>query len=205
MNGDEVGHLIRQLAQQQLSGFRPMLYGHISTYDPTGNRVKVIFPSLRDDDNAPTQSGWMPLASMSVGNGYGIQVAPVGGSTLTNPTAGEQVLVAVLDHKLGVCACLGMTYNGAAQPPSTVLEQPLLPGEVVIFNNSGTFWRLHANGNAEMNAQGTIIATATGNIDINAVGQANVTAPIILFDGASTMNGDLLVNGNINATGTIGS
>ncbi|HTI81727.1 MAG TPA: hypothetical protein VL614_14865 [Acetobacteraceae bacterium] len=214
MNGDEFAHSVRQLAQQQMADFRPILYGHIATYDPAGHRVKVIIPSLRDDDPAPTESGWMPLNSMSIGAGYGVQVAPFGGATIDNPTGGEQVLVGLMDHKRGVCACLGMTFNGVMQPPATVLEQPLQPGETVIFNKSGTFWRLHSNGDVETNAQGNVLVTAAQNVSITSAETVTVTgtSQIDILSGNVNLgavggkkiarDGDPVISGTIQASTT---
>lgn len=159
MNADQLAHLLKQFAGQQMIDFRPLVYGHIAQYDPNLHRIRAIIPSLRDDDPAPVLSPWMPLGSMMVGAGWGIQVAPVGGATIEQPTAGEQVLIGLFDRQRGVCACLGMTFNGVQQPPSTVLGTPLLPGEMVLFNQSGTFIRTHNNGDLETVAMGDVSTT----------------------------------------------
>ena len=227
MNTDEFAHLVRQLAGQQNQSVKPVAYAHIATYDPLGHRVRVVIPSLRDDDTAPTLTGWMPLLSSSVGPGYGVQIAPFGGATVDNPTAGEQVIITLMDLQRGSaqCACMGMTFNGPMQPPAAVADsfttQPLQPGEAVVYNQSGTFWRLHANGDVETNAQGNILMTGAKEMTVNTLGdvviqsagtitiggadQADILSTLVNLGGASggrkiARDGDPVVGGVIQAS-----
>ena len=91
MLADELMHTIKQLVAQALVDQRPFVYGHISSYDPNGHRVKCIIPSMTDENGVPLLSPWMPMGSLSAGAGYGVQVIYQGGATAQNPTGGEQV------------------------------------------------------------------------------------------------------------------
>ena len=200
MIGDELGHLIRQLAGQQDIEFRPLAYAHIASYDASTHRIRVIVPSLRDDDPAPTLSGWIPMVAGQVGNGYGVQSAPFGGATVANPTGGEQVILGLFDKMHGVVACLGQTFNGVSLPPATALSAPVLPGETVIFNKAGSFVRLHANGDVEVNTKGKTLVNAVGDVNIVTAGNVNLGAlggRKIARDGDSVSTG-----GTIQATTT---
>lgn len=185
---DELAHLLKQQAAMQTGDFRPLVWGHISSYDPATSRVKAIIPSLRDGDTSPTETGWMPLMSASVGAGFGLQIAPFGGATLESPTAGEQCLVGLFGGLRGVASttavCLGMTFNAPNQPPDEELSPPLQPGEVVLRQKSGTFIRLSANGDLEVvstndvnvTVQGTVVANVTGDATVTVEGDATITA-----------------------------
>ena len=140
MLADELMHTIKQLVAQALVDQRPFVYGHISSYDPNGHRVKCIIPSMTDENGVPLLSPWMPMGSLSAGAGYGVQVIYQGGATAQNPTGGEQVLVGLFDRARGVSAVPALFFNNENQPPATNLPSgasPAVPGDVLISNPSG--------------------------------------------------------------------
>ena len=123
---DELVHMVRQAAQQQAEdGLGPFAYGHIASYDPARHRVRVIFPGRRDENGLLVMSGWMPMSTAAVGAGWGLQYVPVGGATQQNPTAGEQVLVGILDRKRGTAAVLAVYYGADAAPSPGTSPAPL--------------------------------------------------------------------------------
>lgn len=161
-SADEFANLIKILASQQQET-RVFAYGHITNYDPTLQRVRVQFPTICDELGNPALSPWMPLGTVWAGNGFGLQVAPVGG---------EQVVVLLIDNKRGVQASATMTYNQTLLPP----VPGLIAGEAVLWHESGSFLYFHTSGEIEMNAQGDIDLTATGDINATAGGDVNVMA-----------------------------
>lgn len=170
MNGDEFGHLIRQFAGQQQSDFRPLVYGHIANYDATLHRIQAIIPSFRDDDPAPVLSPWMSLGSLMAGNGWGLQIAPLGGATLENPTAGEQVIIGLFNHSNGgtPAAVMSVSWNESTPAPGS-LAGGLAAGEAVLRHSSGTYFKLAANGDLIENSAHDIVQTATHDVAISAV------------------------------------
>ena len=165
MLADELMHTIKQLVAQALVDQRPFVYGHISSYDPNGHRVKCIIPSMTDENGVPLLSPWMPMGSLSAGAGYGVQVIYQGGATAQNPTGGEQVLVGLFDRARGVSAVPALFFNNENQPPATNLPSgasPAVPGDVLISNPSGSLLRLHANGDLEYIGTGKVIITTQG-------------------------------------------
>lgn len=160
---DQLTHLIKQLAAQQTES-RVFAYGHISSYDVNLHRVRVTFPALRDEEGNQEISPWMPLSSIWVGNGFGIQIAPIGG---------EQCIVELVENQHGVHVCANLLYNASSPPPGG-----LTAGEAIIKHQSGSFLKFHANGDVETNAQGNVnVICKTSNVTASQA--ANVTAPHI--------------------------
>jgi len=212
---DELAHLIKQNAAMQQASFQPFAFAHIATFDPATNRVKVVVPSLRDSDTAPTMSGWIPMLAQSAGGGYGVQIIPYGGATATNPTGGEQVVIGLFRNINGVpsisAVCLGLTFNVPNAPPDVTIEPPPQPGDVVIFTRSGSYLRVQSTGEIDVNAQavganitaqGTVNVTSTGNTTIAAQGNTSLSAA-----GTVTVTGtagiDIISSAKVNL-GTVG-
>lgn len=178
---DELHHTIKQIARQELASRQPFAYGHIATYDPTTGSVKVVYPSVRNEDGTPTMSPWMPLStgwSGPTGQAFGIQYVPVGGASLEDPTAGEQVLVSIIDSENGAAVGASICFNQAAPPP----RNDLLPGELAIQTGAATFVRFHKNGDIEINTSGPTPANTIincQNATITATGVVNIFATAI--------------------------
>lgn len=180
----------------------PFRYGHIATYDPAQHRVRCIIPSMSDENGNPLLSGWMPMGTLSAGAGYGMQVIYQGGATVTNPTAGEQVMISVFDRQRGVAAVPCMFYHAASTPPATNLPSKedgyntaadvSVPGDVIISAPSQTaggansFIRVRTSGQIQIWSAGPVTADViggltatvnTGDVDITvAKGNATVQA-----------------------------
>lgn len=168
---DEFAHLIRQTAGQQLVGYRPAVFGHVATYDPVRHAVRCIVPSLRDADDAPLETPWLPLGSIWVGSGWGVQIAPKGGASATNPTGGEQVQIAMFDRERGVMATPCLFFTDAMLPPGG-----LQAGEALFRHETGTFLKFDAAGDLLMTTTAKFEVTAAGDVDVTTQGNATVTA-----------------------------
>jgi hypothetical protein len=186
--GDELHHQIKLASQQQGEDYGPFVYGHVSTYDPKTHSVRLIFPSMRDEDDNPILSAWMPLGTMLAGNGYGFQAAPMGGATLQNPTLGELCKVSRFDRTLGVGVIDGMMFNQVNLSP----VQNLAGGEIAVYA-FGSFFRFYADKHIEFNSQAAIDITAVGNVNLTT--QASTVI-------SSTGDVDITTQGALNATVT---
>lgn len=172
---DNFLHQIKQAAQQQQDGAGPFVYGHIANYDPKLNRVRLILPSVRDENGNCVLTPWMQLGSAWAGNGFGFQVAPVGGATQEKPTAGEQCLVARIDRGQGFGAVLLMGFNQTSAPPVSDLQ----PGEAVLMAQGGSFVRFHADKHIEVNSQDKVDVVAVGDVSVTSQSKVALTAPAI--------------------------
>lgn len=194
---DEILHMIKQAVAQQQGDYRPFVYGHVASYDPKLHRIRAMVPSLRDDGDTAVLTGWMPLGTVGVGDGYGVQIAPVGGATLEQPTKGEQVKISVIDDGIGTALGAHLAYTEQQKPPFTDLE----PGTFAIKDKMGTYFRSRKDGTLEVSVAkdqkiditGDSTITLKGKSSLTADGDVNVTAKgAVNIKGAS---GDVVVAG----------
>ena len=189
MEIDELAHTIKHAASQQVQGFGSTVRGYAASYDPNRHALKAIIPTLRDENDIPLLTNWMPIASPNVGAGYGMQWVPKGGATLTNPTLGEPVLIHMVDSQRGTYVCAGFFYHDSMLPPSSNadLTSPLGGGDIILMGPSGSYTVFRASGDIEHNSQTTVTintktdvnVNATGNANVNAKGNVNILSPII--------------------------
>lgn len=214
MNADQLLHTLKN-ASAQGGEPRPLIYGHIASYDPLLHRVRCIIPSMTDQDGVAQLSPWMPMGTASAGAGYGVQVIYQGGATIDNPTAGEQVLIAVFDRQRGVSAVPCMFYHASNLPPATDLPEqsdgfgssapPAAPGDVIIAappaqtGGAKSVLRLRLNGDIEIWCAGRLNADVIG--DINATTETgNLAVTVVKGNAAVTVE-----QGDVTVTATAGN
>lgn len=186
---DQFAHMIKQAASQQNDQPRPFAFGHIASYDPKTGRVRVIIPTLRGDDGTPVLTPWMKLGTAFAGNGFGLQVAPEGGASFDNPTAGEQVLVSIIDADSGTSLAASMLFSDAQLPPFP----DMVGGEFGLQAKGGSFVRLKADKSLVLDT-----SAGGGNVVVNAgTGKVQVTGAEIDLTGLVKITGDLWLSGTI--------
>jgi phage baseplate assembly protein gpV len=116
--------------------------GEITTYNPSAFAVKVSYPP---DE---TETGWIPLGSPWVGNGWGMFCAP---------SIGDQIEIEFQDGAQNAPVALLRVFDAQNAP----LNVP-----------SGEFWLVHAKGqfiklvnDGSISINGNVFAT--GNIKVN--------------------------------------
>lgn len=123
-------HQLMLQAGKQNQQSSTLYYGHVSTYDPKKHAVKVIIPHMMDDDaDEPVETGWVPVATNMVGDGWGIQWAPKGGATKDELEKGEQVQIHVVDSEEGMFATAQFAFHKKALPPGKGKEDEEEGGE----------------------------------------------------------------------------
>lgn len=147
MHSRLIGEL-KGMAQAIASGRVGCTYGVVTGYDPKAYAVKVTLqppPPDRDD----VETGWLPIMSPWVGNGWGFY-AP--------PAKGDQVLILFPEGDIDVGVCIGALYNDKDRP----LDVP--QGEMWLQHAGGAFVKFLTNG--------TIASKGTWNHDgdLNATG-----------------------------------
>lgn len=167
-------------AQQATQGRASTRQGVISSYDPNAYAVKVML----QPDNVPT--GWIPLKSAWIGNGWGL---------FCPPSIGDAVEVDFQEDDGGVGSVGLRFFNDADRP----LSCP--SGEFWLVHKTGSFMKLTndgkflVNGQVEIDATApTINITATGNITaqaggnavVQAAGTATIQAPSIILKNAGS-------------------
>ena len=121
---EKFSNLMRAQALTALSNIASSCdIGRITSYSPKGHMVIVqIHPATRDDP--PLQTGWIPLGTPWVGNGWGLYSAPELGSL-----------------------CVVTYQQGSRQQPigaTLLFDLKNVPLEV----ESGEFWIVHKSGSS---------------------------------------------------------
>lgn len=188
---DELAHLIKHMVAQAMTERRSSVYGHIASYDPVLHRIKALVPSLRDDDDQPVLTPWMPLGTAMVGPGIGVQYAPKGGATYENPTGGEQCKITMLESEHGVTMSAEMGYTQQQLPPFPNMKA----GEYGIKNQTGTFFYIDEHGTTTIDTSGSsggkVVINSTAEIDITSVANINIKCPTLAVTGNITASGEI--------------
>lgn len=169
---DDLTNTLLQVAQQQFGDRIQCVTGFVSSYDPSSHRVRCIVPSWFNPGSSElTLTGWIPLASQWTGNGWGMQFAPFGGATQTNPTGGEQVLLTVYSDRNG-------TYIGTAllwSDKVAVALPTLAAGEGVLKHSSGSALYFRADGSVLIQSAAGLTATVGGDLTATVTGGLTAT------------------------------
>lgn len=145
--------------------------GVISGINPAGYSVKVTF--FPDGSNDVPETGWIPLMSPWVGNGWGM---------FCPPSMGDQVEVDFQDGGQNAPIC-GLRLYDAENAPLNVPS-----GEFWLVHKSGAFFKL-------LNAGGCIFSDGNG-AQVTLDGAGNIAS-----QGNWTHNGNLTVqNGTTSVT-----
>ena len=163
---EAIRNSMRQEAQRAAGNMGLSRVGIIDGYDPAHYSVKVRI----QPEN--TLTGWLPLTTPWVGNGWGMY-AP--------PSLGDIVDVHYQQGSTDAGFVQQRFFSNTVQP----LAVP--SGEFWLVHKSGSFFKLHNDGSVEVNTSGNF------NITANAV---NITAPNVNLTGNVLANGDITDNHN---------
>lgn len=144
--------------------------GIVTSYDPVRHAAKVkVMPEFADPDQNGdvVESGWLPIAVIWSGNGWGIY---------SPPTPGDQVMIVYQEHDVGSGVIIGRVYDASHLPLA------VSSGEFWLVHQSGTFIKLTNDGSLTIN--GATHVTVDGPvINITATTVVNIDAPIINLAG----------------------
>ena len=107
----------------------------ITAYDPNRHAIKAM---LHPDE---IETGWFPMATAHVGNGFGV---------VMGPSVGDQITIGFIGNDINAPFHIGRIHSDKEQPP--VAQS----GEMVIQHKSGGTIKITASG-----------ITITGNVDLN--------------------------------------
>jgi phage baseplate assembly protein V len=199
-------NVMRAQSQMAESGRASVRLAIVSSYDPGSYCVKV---RIQPED---TDTGWLPVVSPWVGNGWGL-FAP--------PSIGDLVEVQFQEDDFEAGFVCQRFYNDDDRPLSVE------SGEFWLVHKSGAFFKLTNDGKALINGQveidataptinitatGNITAQAGGNATVQAAGSATIQAPSIILKNAGSALKKLctevfmtLFNGHTHISATAGS
>jgi phage baseplate assembly protein V len=177
-----LANAIRQQARMADSHLSWPTLATISSYDASNHAVKVTVEPT-DPGQAPTESNWMPLGAIGIGNGWGVAVGP---------QIGDQVVV-VFEH--------GDFSSGVivARIFSVAQTAPAVPsGEVWAVHQQGQFVKLTNDGKV------TLADKAGSTVVMNGDGTGTASfASGFTIDANTTINGTLLVTKTVTGQGGI--
>lgn len=174
--------------------------GIISSYDPSTHAVKLTMQPEGD------QTGWMPIATQGVGNGFGVY---------SGPTLGESVVVAYHDAEQEAGIIIGRLPTNDETPIETQ------SGEYIAQTPWGSFVKLLKDGSVAVQdkAGASIVLDGQGNVTLTGKAGASIafdsSGNIILTPGSGgkvklgtasgspepiARNGDPVTGGRIVAT-----
>lgn len=159
-------------------------YGEVSAVDYLSCRIRV-----RLDERDDVESYWLNVPQR---NTQGTQRRPL------MPELGEQVAV-LLDADGVGGVCLGGVYS-TAEPPPVVDENT----DYVRFSDGTVSTYDRAAGVMTLDCVGAVVLRCGRGITVESGESVVVKAPLAILDILQvTLNGDLQVNGNVNATGAV--
>lgn len=179
----EILNAMRLQSEQAANVRASARLGTVSSYDPDNYAAKVMIQP------EGVETGWLPVASDWVGNGWGLYMPP---------SIGDVVEVEFQEADINAGIICRRIFTNAARP----LAVP--SGEFWLVHQAGSSLKFHNDGSVELIAAGTLTSSApqwnhSGNVHItgtldtsgNITGGANITAQANIADqgGTKTMAG----------------
>jgi len=185
------------LAAQLAQGARAECVAAIvKSYDPGTASARVQIQPVDPDNPDRSLTGWLPVVSPWVGNGWGLD-APV--------SPGDQVEVKFLGGEIENGYIAGRLYSDQQRPTGAQ------SGEFFLTHASGSLLKFHNDGTVEITAASSMKYTATQHHFVGPVQMDNTlnVNQTISGEGGMTVSGDngsghaSTVTGNTNFVGTV--
>ncbi len=129
--------------------------GTISAYNPNDYCAKVTIQP------EGMETGWLPITSEWVGNGWGL---------FCPPTIGDQVEVEFQESNFEAGIIVKRLFNDKDRPLA------VQSGEFWLVHQTGSRLKFHNDGSVEVASHTNMTATVGGNLTANVTGSATITA-----------------------------
>ncbi len=162
----------------------------VTSYDPDNYAARV---ALQPEG---TLTGWLPIASLWVGDGWGLY---------SPPSVNEQVTVLFVNGDLEAGYVQGRFFNNEDRPlsvPSGEFWVVHQTGSVLKFHNDGTV-ELITDSDLNVTVGGTLNATVAGDASVDVTGDATLTANTATVNAPTTINGTLTVSETVTCSDLI--
>lgn len=166
------------------------MHGLVTSYDPNSYSVKVeLQPSGK-------QTGWIPIETPAIGNGWGVAYGP---------SVGDQAIIDFADGDPEAATVSGFIYSDQDRPPAVP------SGELWTVHKSASLLKFHNDGSVELTAASSMTYTATQHHFVGPVQMDNTLAvtETISGTGGMSISGDngtgnaSSVTGNVDFVGTV--
>lgn len=147
MSGD-IEEVIRRTVDQMLSRRPHPRVATITSYDANRHAVKA---QLQPDG---VETGWMPIGTAHVGNGFGIAIGP---------EIGDQIVVSFHEGDIESPYMAARLHSDQERPPVAQA------GEMVMQTKAGVTIKIDKTGKLTINTSGTdiVLNAGGGNVTIN--------------------------------------
>lgn len=151
--------------QAQMSGRKANVrLGLVSSLDQANYCAKV---RIQPED---AETGWLPIASEWVGNGWGL---------FCPPEINDMVVVEFQEGDFEAGIITRRLYNDSDRPLSVA------PGEFWLVHQSGSFLKFKNDGSVDVTSNTNLTATVGGNLAANVTGNATITAAAAVIQAAT--------------------
>ena len=147
------------------------MHGLVQSYDPGTYSVKVALQP------SGTLTGWIPIETHAIGNGWGVAYGPA---------IGDQAIVDFADGDPEAATVSGFIYSDQDRPP------PVPSGELWTVHKSGAFVKLTNDGKL------TLVDKAGSTVVLNGDNTGTMS-----FSAGLTINANTQINGTLKASGDI--
>jgi phage baseplate assembly protein V len=178
MNG--VRNQMRAAAQLAQGGAEQTKIGIVTSYDPGLAAARVRLQPEDPDNPDTTLTGWLPVASGWVGDGWGID-APV--------SPGDQVEVKYVGAEIENGYIAGRFFSDSVRPTGAK------SGEFFLTHKSGSKLHFHNDGTVTLVSAGTLTSQAP---------QWNHTGPVVI-DGTLQVVDTITGQGGLDVSGDAGA
>lgn len=172
-----VRNQMRAAAQLAQAGGEQTKIGIVTSYDPGSAAARVRLQPEDPDNPDATLTGWLPVASGWVGNGWGID-APV--------SPGDQVEVKFFGAEIENGYIAGRFFSDSVRPTGAK------SGEFFLTHKSGSKLQFHNDGTVTLISAGTLSSQAP---QWNHTGPVRIDGELLVVD-TITGQGGMAVSGN---------
>ncbi|WP_316853454.1 phage baseplate assembly protein V [Ralstonia holmesii] len=183
-------------AEMAQSGKSHSKAGIVTSYDPGTASARVRLQPIDPDQPDNSLTGWLPVCTPWVGNGWGLD-APV--------SIGDQVIVQFIDGEVenGFITC--RLFSDAQRPTGAQ------SGEFFLTHESGSKLQFHNDGTVTLISAGTLTSQApqwnhTGPVQIDGtllVKQTITGQAGMAVSGNNGTGNSMSINGNTQFLGTV--
>ncbi|WP_244370810.1 phage baseplate assembly protein V [Rahnella sp. ChDrAdgB13] len=159
-------------SQQAGAGVSGTRQGTVTAYDPASYSVKVQLQPTGEE------TGWIPLATMWAGNGYGV---------VAGPAIGAVIEVEFDSGLMGAGMAVGQFFNDVDRSPAPP------SGQFWVIDPSGSSFKLTNDGKVTI----TDGAGSTFVMNGDGTGTVNLASGLTINASITQINGDLKVSGSI--------
>ena len=164
---------VLRIVERWWGAFRQKAYGTVTSWDPKKHLAKV---TLQPEGQ---ESGWLPVQTLSAGNGYG---------HMSGLAAGDQVEVTFQEGEFEAGAITSRVHSEQAPAPTLESNEELIAtkfgsslkfakdGSVTAIDKSGATLKFDGAGNLTISNAQAISITGAGAISITSSGGAVAVA-----------------------------